>query len=365
MAKILVIDDEEDMRLLMCAILARGEHEAEAAADGETALRILASTRFDLILCDISMRGMSGYTVLSRVRELPESAHTPVVLVTGMADLKGMREGMKLGADDYLPKPFTVTELLSVVQTRIVKAKNLRKDAEDRAKSLRTHISLMLPQDLLNPLTGIIGLAGILCDEADTLSHSDAAEIARDIQKSGERLNRQINNFLIYSQIELLSTDQARLQALRSSPPTPLARMLTEVVEKAAASHKRVADLVIESCHADVAISGQNLEKILGEIADNAFKFSQPGTTVRVDSQVSGKVAVVNIRDGGRGIRPEVLDSIRNLGQMERFSTHKGDSGLGLAIAKRMAEIHNGRLTIAANDGPGTHVCIELPISGG
>lgn len=364
MAKILVIDDEEDMRLLMCAILARGQHEAEAAADGETALRMLASTRFDLILCDISMRGMSGYAVLSRVRELPESAHTPVVLVTGMADLKGMREGMKLGADDYLPKPFTVPELLSVVQTRLEKAKSLRKDAEDRAKSLRTHISLMLPQDLLNPLTGIIGLAGILCDEADTLTHADAAEIARDIQRSGERLNRQINNFLIYSQIELLSTDPARLQALRSSPPTPLARMLKDVAKKTAAQHNRETDLAVESCHADVAISAQNLEKILGEIVDNAFKFSQPGTAVRIDSQVSDGLAVVNIRDGGRGMGAEALDSIRNLGQMERFSTHKGDSGLGLAIAMRMAEIHNGRLFIASNDGPGTHVCIELPLAG-
>jgi two-component system, sensor histidine kinase and response regulator len=364
MAKILVIDDEEDMRLLMCAILARGQHEAESAADGETALRMLSTTRFDLILCDISMRGMSGYAVLSRVRELPESAHTPVVLVTGMADLKGMREGMKLGADDYLPKPFTVTELLSVVQTRLAKAQSLRKDAEDRAKSLRSHISLMLPQDLLNPLTGIIGLAGILCDEADTLTHDEASEIARDIQRSGERLNRQINNFLIYSQIELLSTDSARLQALRSSPPTSLSRLLTDVATKTAAHHNRAADLVLDAGHANVIISAQNLEKILGEIIDNAFKFSKPGTPVRIDSQVSDAKATVSIRDEGSGMGRDVLESIRNLGQMERFSTQKGDSGLGLAIALRMAEIHNGRLYLGETDGPGTRVCVELPLAG-
>jgi CheY-like chemotaxis protein len=364
MAKILVIDDEEDMRLLMCAILARGQHETESAPDGESALQLLATTRFDLILCDISMRGMSGYAVLSRVRELPESAHTPVVLVTGMADLKGMREGMKLGADDYLPKPFTVTELLSVVQTRLAKAQSLRKDAEDRAKSLRSHISLMLPQDLLNPLTGIIGLAGILCDEADTLSHSDASEIARDIQRSGERLNRQINNFLIYSQIELLSTDPARLQALRSSPPSSLTRILTEVATKAAARHGREADLVLTTGPANVIISTQNLEKILGEIVDNAFKFSKPGTPVHVGSEVSGTMAVTNIRDAGSGMRTGVLESIRSLGQIERFATQEGDSGLGLAIALRMTEIHNGRIYLGESNGVGTLVCIELPLAG-
>lgn len=352
------------MRLLMCAILARGQHETESAPDGESALRMLATTRFDLILCDISMRGMSGYAVLSRVRELPESAHTPVVLVTGMADLKGMREGMKLGADDYLPKPFTVTELLSVVQTRLVKAQSLRKDAEDRAKSLRSHISLMLPQDLLNPLTGIIGLAGILCDEADTLSHPEAAGIARDIQKSGELLNRQINNFLIYSQIELLSTDPARLQALRSSPPSSLSRLLTDVATRTAVHHGREADLVLAAGHANVIISAQNLEKIVGEIVDNAFKFSKPGTPVKIDSHVSGGVAVINVRDAGSGMRAGVIESIHTLGKIERFATHEGDSGLGLAIALRMAEIHNGRLYLGETGGTGTLVCIELPLAG-
>jgi two-component system sensor histidine kinase/response regulator len=364
MAKILVIDDEEDMRLLMCAILSRGQHETEVAADGESALRLLAAGRFDLILCDVSMRGMSGYTVLSRVRELPESAHTPVVLVTGMADLKGMREGMKLGADDYLPKPFTVTELLSVVRTRLEKAQNLRKDAEDRAQTLRSHISLMLPQDLLNPLTGIIGLAGILCDEAETLEQADAAEIARDIQRSGERLNRQINNFLIYSQIELLSTDPARLQALRATQPTPLARMLSDVVKRSAAQHNREADAVVESCETDVVISAQNLDKLLGEVVDNAFKFSQSGTGVRVDARVEESVAIISIRDKGRGMDAAALATTRSLEQMERFSTQRTESGLGLAIAMRMTEIHNGRLYIGESDGPGTRVCIELPIAG-
>ena len=363
MAKILVIDDEEDMRLLMCAILSRGQHEAEAASDGETALKMLASARYDLILCDVSMRGMNGYALLSRVRALPESAHTPVVLVTGMADLKGMREGMKLGADDYLPKPFTVTELLSVVHTRLEKAKGLRKEAEDRAQSLRSHISLMLPQDLLNPLTGILGLAGILCDEAETLKPTEAVDIARDIQRSGERLNRQINNFLIYSQIELLSADPSRLEALRSARPTAITPLLDDVARRIAEKHQRATDLVVEACESDVAISGQNLEKVIGEVIDNAFKFSGKETQVKVSASKSNGVAVVCISNEGAGMNKETLDGVRNLGQMERFSAQKAHTGIGLAIALRLAELHNGRVYLGERDTPGTTVCIELPVA--
>jgi len=352
------------MRLLMCTILSRGEHEVESACDGPTGLELVVSTRPDLILCDVSMRGMSGYTVLSKVRALPESAHTPVVLVTGMADLKGMREGMKLGADDYLPKPFSVAELLSVVRTRLDKTESLRKDAEERAKSLRSHISLMLPQDLLNPLTGILGLAGILCDEAEILGPDEAAELARDIQRSGERLNRQINNFLIYSQIELVSADPARLKALRTSQPTPLARALDDVVQKTSERHHREQDVVVEHCEVDVAISAQNLEKIMGEVLDNAFKFSTAGSVVRVDATRSDGIALIRIDDKGKGMRPEVLQTIRNVGQMERFSAQTGNAGLGLAIAVRLTEIHNGRVYLEDGVTTGTTVCIELPIAG-
>lgn len=363
MAKILVIDDEEDMRLLMCAILARGKHEADSAPDGESALQIVTTTRFDLILCDVSMRGMNGYTVLGKLRAIPECAHTPFVLVTGMADLNGMREGMKLGADDYLPKPFTATELLSLVRTRLEKATSLRREAEDRAKSLRNHISLMLPQDLLNPLTGILGLAGILCDEAETLAPDEAVELAREIQRSGERLNRHINNFLIYSQIELISADPERVETLRNSPPTSLARMLEEVASKTAESHNRKGDMHIEACDADVVISGPNLAKILGEIIDNAFKYSIDGTGVRVSATVSGSTALVKVRDEGKGLSTEIFNGIRKLGQMERFASQKNDAGLGLVIASRMTEIHNGRLYLGDCTGTGTTVCVELPVA--
>lgn len=363
MAKILVIDDEEDMRILMCAILSRGDHEVESVADGESGLAIVASMRPDLILCDISMRGMSGYEVLSKLRTMPEAAHTPVVLVTGMADLKGMREGMKLGADDYLPKPFTVSELLSVVRTRLEKTESLRKEAEERAKSLRSNISFMLPQELLNPLTGILGLAGILCDEADILRPDEAADLARDIQRSGDRLNRLINNFLIYSQIELLATEPARIEALRAAPPTPLGRALDSVMQRVSEKHRREVDVLVETCEADVAVSEQNLDKILGEIIDNAFKFSRSGTTVRVDAVTSGEFAVIRVSDEGKGMSPQVLDAIRNVGQMEHFSAQKRSEGLGLAIALRLAEIHGGKIAVEEREGPGTTIRLALPLA--
>ena len=351
------------MRLLMSAILFRGRHEVDTAHNGESGLKMVATGRYDLILCDVSMRGLNGYAVLSRVRAMPESAHTPVVLVTGMADLKGMREGMKLGADDYLPKPFTVTELLSVVRTRLEKAKSLRKEAEDRAHSLRSHISLMLPQDLLNPLTGILGLAGILCDEAETISQKEAVEIAHDIQRSGEKLNRQINNFLIYSQIELLSADPARIQAMRSSQPTAVGRLLADVARNAARKHGREGDVTVVPGDVRVAMSAQNFEKLVGEIVDNALKFSTPGSVVRIEAGSNDSVATISVSDDGEGMAPGALEGIRSSGKMERFSAQQAHAGLGLAIALRLPEIHNGRVYLGERTSPGTTVCVELPVA--
>jgi signal transduction histidine kinase len=196
----------------------------------------------------------------------------------------------------------------------------------------------------------------------------------RDLQLIKEPLFRALDNAadvllvlhraLSGVQFDRDRTTKAMDSGLFATQPTPLARMLMDVVKRAAAQHNREADAAVESCEADVVISAQNLDKVLGEVIDNAFKFSQSGTGVRVDARVEGPVAVISIRDEGRGMDAAALATTRSLEQMERFSTQRTESGLGLAIAMRMTEIHNGRLYIGECEGPGTRVCIELPVAG-
>src|SRR5215475_8868239 len=215
MRKILVIDDEEWLREMVHMALHQKGFDVVEAANGSLGVEMARQELPDLILCDVNMQKMDGYLALSSLRNEPTTAAIPFILMTGLADNAGMRHGMELGADDYLPKPFTIDALYAAVEARLKKVQAVRQEAEKKLTDLRDNISLMLPHELRTPLNGILAYGEILSTEAGTLPPEEIAEMGNVIHESGRRLERLIENFLIYAQIELLGADPQKLLALR------------------------------------------------------------------------------------------------------------------------------------------------------
>jgi two-component system sensor histidine kinase/response regulator len=202
MKKILVIDDEEWLREMMLLALRQRGFDVIEAENGEKGIEVARKELPDLILCDVNMDKVDGYLTLSSLRSEPATASIPFILMTGLADQAGMRHGMELGADDYLPKPFTIEALYAAVDARLKKAKTVREEAERKLADLRDNISMMLPHELRTPLNGILAYGEILVADAETISPKDIAEMGQVIYDSGKRLERLIENFLIYAQLE-------------------------------------------------------------------------------------------------------------------------------------------------------------------
>src|ERR1700722_2197855 len=215
MKKILVIDDEEWLREMIQLALRQKGYEIAEAENGAVGIEVAKKILPDLILCDVNMEKVDGYLTLSSLRSDPSTAAIPFILMTGLADNAGMRHGMELGADDYLPKPFTIDALYAAVEARLKKAQALREEAEKKLADLRDNISMMLPHELRTPLNGILAYGEILSTESETLQPAEIAEMGQIIHESGKRLERLIENFLIYSQIELMVKDPQRAAALR------------------------------------------------------------------------------------------------------------------------------------------------------
>jgi EAL domain-containing protein (putative c-di-GMP-specific phosphodiesterase class I)/DNA-binding response OmpR family regulator len=116
---VLVIDDEPDLRDFYATALRRAGFEVHAAADGAEGLAKLATTPVGLVLCDVSMPGMSGFEVVRSLRASPETATLPVILITGTGDADSVIEGLAAGADDFLPKPVRIAELVARVGAHI------------------------------------------------------------------------------------------------------------------------------------------------------------------------------------------------------------------------------------------------------
>ena len=115
MKKVLVIEDNKEILENTAEILELSNYHVFTAENGKIGIERALANKPDLILCDIMMPELDGYGVLHMVQSHPELQHTPFIFLTAKTDLSEIRKGMSLGADDYIPKPFDPTDLLTAV----------------------------------------------------------------------------------------------------------------------------------------------------------------------------------------------------------------------------------------------------------
>jgi two-component system sensor histidine kinase/response regulator len=361
MKKILVIDDEEWLREMIHIALQQRGFEVIEASNGAEGIESARRELPDLILCDINMSKVDGYLTLSSLRKEAPTAAIPFILMTGLADNASMRHGMELGADDYLPKPFTTEALYAAVDARLKKAQTVRDEAERKLASLRSNISLMMPHEMRTPLNGIISNAELLVHTAATLKPSEVGEIGRDIQHSSERLARVIENFLIFAQLELIAADPKNVNALRAGRTEHPVELIRDQAAARAAQTGRTPDLSVELADIPVPIAGEYLSKITEELTENALKFSKPGSPVRVTLADTFNGTALSVSDQGCGFSAEQIAAIGAYMQFDRKLHEQQGLGLGLTIAKRLVELHGGTLSIVSEKGTGAVISVKFP----
>jgi two-component system, sensor histidine kinase and response regulator len=356
---ILIVDDDVALRNVVRLALEAEDYGVLEAADGAMGVQMACANSPDLILCDVRMEGMDGYRMLAALRQHSLTASIPFILMTGHSDTRGMRYGMELGADDYLAKPFGAGELTAAVAARLKKQQTVREHAEKKLADLRANISLALPHELLTPLNGIMGFAELLISDPAGLNPEEVMSMSQAIRDSADRLNHVIGNILVFVQLELRQADQ-------HAPIDPeklldLKQAVRRVVRERAVLQSRTEDVNLELGEAAAAISEDYFGKIVGELTDNAFKFSDPVTPVQVRLMTENGHCVLAISDRGRGMKPDHVAQVGAYMQFERRFYEQQGSGLGLAIAKRLTELHGGKLSIASVPGEGTTVEVRLP----
>jgi len=361
MKKILVIDDEEWLREMVQMALAQRGYASIQAPDGATGVETARKQLPDLILCDVNMGAMNGYATLSALRNEPTTATIPFILMTGQADNVGMRHGMELGADDYLPKPFTLDELYASVDARLKKAEAVQAQAEIKLTSLRDNISMMLPHEFRTPLNGIVAFGEILAADAGTLSPEEIADMGQVISQSGHALERLVETFLVHSQLEVLQADPQKVTALRRNQTPVPGPLIERDARKQAETAKRPTDLQLNLTALPVPMSADYLVKVVSELTHNAFKFSAPGTPVSLELAETPEGVVFSVTDRGRGMAPATIARVGAFMQFDRKTHEQQGLGLGLTIARRLTELHGGKLVIESELGRGTKVTVRLP----
>jgi len=317
----------------------------------------------DLIICDINMPNMNGYEALTAIRGNDATATTPFIFLSGAVEKPNVRKGMEMGADDYLTKPFTHKELVTAVNARLAKHAELQRQSEKKLDELRGNITLALPHELRTPLHGIMGLSSLMIEDHAKMKPEEVLENARFIYESAARLHRLIENFLIYSQIELMASESKRIETPLSAPPVKVHEIIPPLAKAVADRYKRPADLQLDLKPAELLAPEDNFKKIVEELIDNGFKFSEAGKPVTVSSEMADHTLKLTVKDHGRGLTADQISKIAPHMQFDRKIYEQQGAGLGLTIAKRLTELLGGQLTIDSKPGIETlvHVSFEVP----
>ncbi len=307
----------------------------------------------------------NGFEVLEAMRAYPPTSTIPFLFLTARTDKADIRQGMTAGADDYLTKPFSLDELEQAVRVQLEKRQKVQEKSEEKIEALRQNLSRSLPHELLTPLIGIIGNANMLMQGADAgvLEAEDIKDLAKQIKDSGDRLHRVITNFILYSRLEVIYTDREQSAYYRTLKKDLANIDITDVIQHKAMTFNRQDDVSCSLEDVDLAISGEFLVALIREVVKNALEWSDPGTTIECTGTKDGDVYTVVITDHGRGMASEQINSIGAYMQFDRMIYEQQGAGLGLAIIRRIVDIHHGILAINSKIGEGTSVIIQLPIA--
>src|SRR5687767_6185645 len=374
--RLLVVDDEESLRITTAAILEKEGYSVDTASSGDEAIALLNDADYDLVLTDLHMEGGDGLSVLNQIRQ--QRPLTISVVLTGFASVESAIAALQEGAYDYLVKPCDIESMKHTIRRgvehrRLMLAEqkartdlhqlnlDLERRIEERTAELRLlNVELAdanrakdvflatLSHELRTPLTPVVGWIKLL--RSGNLDDKSVAQALDAIERNAWLQSKLID--------DLLDTSRIATGKLHFEPkPTDLnviVRAAIDTVRESAAS--RNIELTINLWPSTLVVMGEpvRLQQIAWNLVSNAIKFTEPGGKVTVTTNNEGPHARLVVTDTGIGIDPEFLPHVFDRFRQADGSTSRrhGGLGLGLAIADALAKMHGGKI-LAESKGAG------------
>jgi signal transduction histidine kinase len=376
-ARLMVVDDEESLRITTAAILEKEGYTVDVASSGNEAVGLLANADYDLVLTDLHMEGGEGLMVLNEIRR--NAPLTISVVLTGFASVESAIAALQEGAYDYLVKPCDIETMKHTIRRgvehrRLMLAEqkaradleqlNLdleKRIAERTAELTRLNVELAdanrakdvflatLSHELRTPLTPVVGWIKLL--RSGNLDNKSIAQALDAIERNAWLQARLIDDLLDTSRI---ATGKLQFEPRPTDLNVTVKAALDTVMAMAAA---RNIELSIRLSSSTLVVMGEpvRLQQIAWNLISNAIKFTDPGGKVTVKTETDGQHACLSVSDTGVGISPDFLPHVFDRFRQADGSTSRrhGGLGLGLAIADALAKMHGGRME-AHSDGMGT-----------
>lgn len=390
-ARLLVVDDEESLRITTAAIFEQEGYIVDTASSGDEAIDLMNKADYDLVLTDLHMEGGDGLSVLNQIRQ--SAPLTISVVLTGFASVESAIAALQEGAYDYLVKPCDIETMKHTIRRgvehrRLMLAEqkaradlhqlnlDLEQRIQDRTAELtRLNVELAeanrakdvflatLSHELRTPLTPVVGWIKLL--RSGSLDEKSVSQALDAIERNAWLQSRLID--------DLLDTSRIATGKLHFEPkPTDLNTIVKAAVDTVRTSAAaRNIELTVTLHPGNLVVMGEpvRLQQIAWNLVSNAIKFTDPGGKVSVATGRDQTQAYLTVVDSGVGIEPEFLPHVFDRFRQADGSTSRrhGGLGLGLAIADALAKMHGGRLeaqSAGVGHGATFKLTVELAPSG-
>jgi signal transduction histidine kinase len=382
----LIVDDDVVLRPLLGEVLQQAGFAVEEAAEGEQALAAFVQAQPDIILLDVMLPTMDGFTLCATIRALPGGEHTPVLMVTGLGDTESIRRAYEVGATDFIAKPLN-WEILSHRVRYMLRASRAmedlrKKEAENRvllveakraaeellrakeeaeaADRAKTEFLATMSHELRTPLNAIWGYTQLFLTDALGVLTSDQTYALRRVDKNAKELLDLISAVL----------DVSRLEAGRLPVEIREVRV-AELLQEVEAETQEVREQTsvvfvwkVEGGLPPLHTDPGKLKVVIKNLIGNAAKFTEQGS-ITVNAHRCGSGIEIDVIDSGVGIPTDELPIIfEPFRQLESAKTRRfGGTGLGLHIVKRLLELLGGRITVESEVGRGSTFHVWMPTS--
>lgn len=355
---ILIVDDNPNNLQVLGSILMQYELDTAFASNGPDAIQFAQTEKPALILLDVMMPEMDGYTVCRTLQADPNTRDIPIIFLTARTDTESIVQGFDSGAVDYVTKPFNAPELMARIQTHIelhqaryqLKAMN---EEKNRLIGMASH-------DLRNMIYVIQSYSEFILDTWSDDHDAQEKDFLKRIFDSAKAMNQLLVEWLDISKIE-----SGQFELTYTS--VPFCAWMQDQLRTANILASRKGIRIQLECHRDdraVLIDAAKISQVITNLISNAIKFSFPDSTITVRVQMTRTQLRVSVQDQGQGIPENEIDQLFK--PFHRTSVKPtGDeksTGLGLVICKKIIEAHGGEISVTSVVKKGTAFTFLLPI---
>ena len=347
---ILVIEDEFEIRNDLKESLLFNDYEVLTAENGFEGFEKIVKYNPDMIICDVMMPVMDGHELLSLISKNERIANIPFLFLTAKSDYEDIREGMELGADDYLVKPFDYNTLLKALNTRLEKSNLQQSIYKNKIDNIKNSIFRSIPHEIRTPLNGILNNSEWMIENIDKLNLNELKNSMKEINSDAVRLNRLFENYIFYTKIKLLIQDEEAINESKSSITNLPNSIINDICNYIFNDKNNSFVMSVRNDVNTLNIDEHHFSKLIFELVDNAKKFSDKNSMIKISCEFSNKLYTFKIENEGLEFPKDKIDLIAEFSQFSRNTFEQSGVGLGLCICANILDIYNSKLNIESNN---------------